>query len=146
MDFTEFQRRMLSQFRLDLLSYKENQLKRRLEGMMARQKIASYGDLFNLLREDRMAYETFLDQLTINVSEFFRDPLRWAELQKTVLPGLLQARNTLKIWSAACSNGPEPYSLAILLDEISPGKTCLVNRASGITTRNGTKDHTVPCI
>ncbi|GBF33211.1 chemotaxis protein methyltransferase CheR [Desulfocucumis palustris] len=122
MDFTEFQRRMLSQFRLDLLSYKENQLKRRLEGMMARQKIASYGDLFSLLREDRMAYETFLDQLTINVSEFFRDPLRWAELQKTVLPGLLQARNTLKIWSAACSNGPEPYSLAILLDEISPGK------------------------
>ncbi len=123
MDFTEFQRRMLSQFRLDLLSYKENQLKRRLEGMMARQKIASFGDLFKLLKEDRMAYETFLDQLTINVSEFFRDPMRWAELQKTVLPGLMQARSTLKIWSAACSNGPEPYSLAIVLDEISPGRT-----------------------
>lgn len=122
MDFSEFKRRMLSHFRLDLQSYKENQLKRRLEGMMARQKIGSYGELFKLLTENRMAYETFLDQLTINVSEFFRDPQRWNELQKTVLPLLLKARGTLKIWSAACSNGPEPYSLAIMLDELSQGK------------------------
>lgn len=122
MDFTEFKRRMLSQFRLDLQSYKENQLKRRMESMMVRQKIASFGDLFKLLTDDRLAYETFLDQLTINVSEFFRDPLRWKDMQNTVLPELLQSRSTLKIWSAACSNGPEPYSLAILLDELSPGK------------------------
>lgn len=122
MDFTEFKRRMLGQFRLDLQSYKENQLKRRMESMMVRQKIASFGDLYKLLTENRMAYEIFLDQLTINVSEFFRDPLRWNELQNTVLPALLQSRSTLKIWSAACSNGPEPYSLAILLDEMSPGK------------------------
>ncbi len=122
MDFTEFKRRMLGQFRLDLQSYKENQLKRRLESMMVRQKVASFGELFKFLTEDRLAYETFLDQLTINVSEFFRDLQRWNDIQKTILPALLQNRSTLKIWSAACSNGPEPYSLAILLDEMTHGK------------------------
>ena len=123
MDFAEFKRLMLGQFRLDLQSYKENQLKRRMESMMSRRKIASFGDLYKLMTEDRRAYEMFLDQLTINVSEFFRDPPRWNEIQKNILPALLRNRAALKIWSAACSNGPEPYSLAILLDELSPGKT-----------------------
>jgi len=111
---------MLVSFRLDLNSYKETQLKRRIDGLLARQKIKDYAELFHLLTSDRMAYQTFLDHLTINVSEFFRDPHRWLELEKKILPELLQLRGTIKIWSAACSIGAEPYSLGILLDELSP--------------------------
>lgn len=111
---------MLVSFRLDLNSYKETQLKRRMDGLLARQKIKDYAELFHLLTSDRMAYQTFLDHLTINVSEFFRDPHRWLELEKKILPELLQPRGTIKIWSAACSIGAEPYSLGILLDELSP--------------------------
>ncbi|MCL6611823.1 MAG: protein-glutamate O-methyltransferase CheR [Peptococcaceae bacterium] len=122
MDFGEFKRRMLAHFRLDLHSYKETQLKRRIDSFLLRKKINGYADLFKLIAADRQAYEMFLDHLTINVSEFFRDPHRWQDLEKIILPGLLQGRGTLKIWSAACSIGAEPYSLGILLDELSPGR------------------------
>lgn len=123
MDFEEFKRKMLMSFRLDLNSYKETQLKRRLDGLLARQKIKNYGELFQNLTGDRMAYQTFLDHLTINVTEFFRDPHRWTELEKKILPELLQHKSTIKVWSAACSIGAEPYSLSILLDELSSGRT-----------------------
>ncbi|MFZ5644582.1 MAG: CheR family methyltransferase [Bacillota bacterium] len=122
MDFEDFKRKMLTSFRLDLNSYKETQLKRRLDGLLTRQKIKSYAELFQQLTTDRMAYQTFLDHLTINVSEFFRDPHRWVDLEKKVFSEILQTRGIIKIWSAACSIGAEPYSLAILLDELSPGK------------------------
>ena len=122
MDFEEFKHRMLTHFRLDLHGYKENQLKRRIDSLLARQKMDTYKDLLQTITSDRMAYETFLDHLTINVSEFFRDPLRWQELEQKILPELLKGRGTLKIWSAACSIGAEPYSLAILLDETSPNR------------------------
>lgn len=122
MEFDEFKRRILAQFRLDLLSYKENQLKRRIDGFLSRQKIGGYQELLQMMISSRQTYEAFLDHLTINVSEFFRDPLRWQELEKKVLPELLKERGAIKIWSAACSIGAEPYSLAILLDELSPGR------------------------
>ncbi|MHB8157667.1 MAG: CheR family methyltransferase [Desulfocucumaceae bacterium] len=123
MEFDDFKSKMLSSFRLDLNSYKEAQLKRRLDSLLARQKIKNYAELFQLLTSDRMAYQTFLDHLTINVSEFFRDPHRWMDLENKVFPELLKSRATLKIWSAACSIGAEPYSLAILLDELSFSKS-----------------------
>lgn len=123
MDFNTFKNKMLSTFRLDLNSYKENQLKRRLDSLMARQKINDYGTFFQLMSTNRQAYEAFLDHLTINVSEFFRDPVRFKELQNKILPELIRKKGTLKIWSAACSIGAEPYSMVIILDELSPGKT-----------------------
>lgn len=122
MDFEEFKRRVLVSFRLDLNSYKETQLKRRLDGYLTRQKIKSYSELFQQLTSDRRAYQTFLDHLTINVTEFFRDPHRWLELEKKILPEILQSRGIIKVWSAACSIGAEPYSLAIMLNELSPAR------------------------
>ncbi|MCL6477592.1 MAG: protein-glutamate O-methyltransferase CheR [Peptococcaceae bacterium] len=121
MDFNEFKHGVLVHFRLDLNSYKENQLKRRIDGLLSRQKLNNYAELFQSMIGNRQAYEAFLDHLTINVSEFFRDPLRWQELEKNILPTLIRSRGTIKIWSAACSFGAEPYSLAILLDELMPG-------------------------
>lgn len=122
MDFTQFKQKVLATFGLDLNSYKENQLHRRLAGYLARQKLPDYQALFLWLQHERQAYEAFLDFLTINVSEFFRDPLRWTELEKEILPQLLATKLTLKIWSAACANGAEPYSLAIILAERTPGR------------------------
>ncbi len=113
---------MLANFRLDLDSYKETQLKRRMDTFLTRYRFKDYGELFQEIISDRRVYEAFLDHLTINVSEFFRDPLRWQELEIKLLPGLLQNKESLKIWSAACSIGAEPYSLAILMDELSPGR------------------------
>ncbi|MGB9903158.1 MAG: CheR family methyltransferase [Desulfotomaculales bacterium] len=120
MEFELFREKVRRTFGLDLHSYKENQLRRRLGNYLARQNLPDYGALYARLQSDRRAYEAFLDFLTINVSEFFRDPARWQELEREILPELLAGKSSLKIWSAACSNGAEPYSVAILLSELAP--------------------------
>ena len=66
--------------------------------------------------------QEFIERLTINVSEFFRNPERFQELQERYLPQLLTGRLQLKTWSAGCAAGEEAYSLAILLAENVPGQ------------------------
>ncbi|WP_027718302.1 CheR family methyltransferase [Desulfovirgula thermocuniculi] len=122
MDFARFKEEVARGFRLDLSSYKENQLKRRLDAYLLRLGLRDYGALWQRITEDRRAYEDFLDYLTINVSEFFRDPEKFRELETIYLPELLKEKQQLKIWSAACANGAEPYSVAIILDELTPGR------------------------
>lgn len=118
MNFEAFKNKVKITFRLDLNAYKEKQLQRRLEAYLNKLNLRDYGELFNHLTLRKENYEQFLDHLTINVSEFFRDPLRFEELQHKYLPGLFRSRNPVKIWSAACSNGSEPYSIAIILEEM----------------------------
>ncbi|OAT79914.1 CheR family methyltransferase [Desulfotomaculum copahuensis] len=122
MDFAQFKDRVRKDFRLDLQSYKETQLRRRMDAFLARHRLNDYGVLFQLLRDDRAVYEAFLDHMTINVSEFFRDPARFKELEGAILPDLLRAKSRLNIWSAACANGAEPYSVAIILEDLAPAR------------------------
>jgi len=107
-----------------LNSYKENQLKRRLDNLMAKQKLnpGDYAGFFKLLSDDRGVYVNFLDTLTINVSEFFRDKAMFNFLEEKVFPALLAQKSVLKVWSAACSSGAEPYSLAIILNELTSNR------------------------
>jgi len=121
MDFAGFKSGMKRSFALDLDSYKEAQLKRRLEAFLARHK-TDYDAYFRRLLANKAEIKEFVDFLTINVSEFFRDPKLFAVLEREVLPGLLARRRILRLWSAACANGAEPYSLAILLEELTPGR------------------------
>lgn len=61
-----------------------------------------------------------MDRMTINVSEFYRNKERWDVLENTIYPRLLSKSKKLKIWSAACSTGEEPYSLAMVLTSHVP--------------------------
>ncbi|MFX4261932.1 CheR family methyltransferase [Pelotomaculum propionicicum] len=124
MEFSLFKDKVRGSFKLDLNSYKENQLKRRLDNLMVKQNVSTgnYAEFFNLLTVDRSAYMEFLDTITINVSEFFRDKPIFDTLENNIIPSLLDDRKRLKIWSAACSSGAEPYSIAIILNELSPGR------------------------
>src|SRR5690606_24366099 len=71
--------------------------------------------------------DEFLDRMTINVSEFWRNPQRWEILRSKFLPEMIGNYSKLKIWSAACSTGEEPYTLAMILDELGVlGKTELL--------------------
>lgn len=121
MDFALFKDKVRGSFKLNLNAYKENQLKRRLDSLMAKLKIENgdYAGFFRLLLTDQKAYMIFLDTITINVSEFFRDKSLFDILEREIFPGLLK-KGALKIWSAACSSGAEPYSMAIILHELSP--------------------------
>lgn len=65
------------------------------------------------MMKDKNLFHEFLDRMTINVSEFWRNPNRWEVLRDIILPELIDGgRRRLNVWSAACSTGEEPYTLA----------------------------------
>ena len=110
--------RELTQFDLD--NYGRNQMIRRLDGFISRLKVNSVAQYCKLIERDTQELEKLQNFLTINVSEFFRDPAQFKILQEDMLPALLRSNLKLNIWSAGCSNGAEAYSVAILLDRLSP--------------------------
>ena len=73
------------------------------------------------LHTDKEKFDQFINFLTINVSEFYRNPEQWKFLDEEVFPALIkQFGSNLKIWSAACSTGDEPYSLVMALSKHVP--------------------------
>lgn len=96
-------------------SYKEKCLRRRIAVRMRARGVHRYNDYAALLDLDDTEYERLLDALTINVTKLFRNWSAWQSIETHVVPALwdLPARQA-RIWSAGCSSGEEPYSLAIL--------------------------------
>lgn len=100
---------------IDLSLYKEAQMKRRLTSLYEKRGYRNFIDYYEAIHNDKELLEEFLDRMTINVSEFYRNAQRWDVLEKKIFPKLLAQNKKLKIWSAACSTGEEPYSLALVL-------------------------------
>lgn len=122
MDLTCLEKWVLTEYGMDLTAYKSTQLHRRILSLMSRVGANSVNEYIEMLKRDPGQKQRFLDFITINVTEFFRNPELFDELGKQ-LAGEVQSKSKgLKIWSAACSTGAEPYSLAMMLDEIAPGK------------------------
>ncbi|WP_307255683.1 CheR family methyltransferase [Oikeobacillus pervagus] len=105
---------------IDLSLYKEAQMKRRLTSLYEKRGFHSFKEFFEAMAKDRNLLNEFLDRMTINVSEFYRNAKRWEVLEKKILPRLLSENKRLKIWSAACSTGEEPYTIAIILSQFVP--------------------------
>jgi len=105
---------------LDLKGYKRPQMERRINSLMRTLQIENYDSFIRRMQEDQRIFNRFLDHLTINVSEFFRNKSQWDVLKDKILPVLLENNKSLKIWSAGCSTGEEPYTLAMLLAEHFP--------------------------
>ena len=105
---------------IDLANYKSGQMHRRLTSLMESKGISNFQEYIKLLEADSDAFDEFFKRLTINVSDFFRNPERFEDLKRSILPRLLAERKHLKVWSAGCANGAEPYSLAMLLYELDP--------------------------
>ena len=114
-----FKKNILRLTGINLDAYKENQMKRRIDSLIARNKLKDYDEYVDLIRNVREKYEEFVNYLTINVSEFWRNPGQWEVLENLIVPELLKLDN-IKIWSAACSTGDEPYSIAMLLNKYIP--------------------------
>ncbi|MCR1950213.1 MULTISPECIES: protein-glutamate O-methyltransferase CheR [unclassified Clostridium] len=119
MDFTEFHNWIYREFNINLNAYKQEQLNRRIGSLMSRIDIKSLDDYKRLLLSNNKERQRFLDFITINVTEFFRNPELFKELEKNLKSYLLN-NNKLKIWSAACSIGCEPYSIAMMVNELNP--------------------------
>jgi len=110
--------RDLTQFDLDHYGY--NQMFRRLGGYILRYKVDNVFQFCKMLERDKNELQKLEKFLTINVSEFFRDRAQFKIFQEKILPEMLNNNLGLNIWSAGCSNGAEAYSVAILLDRLSP--------------------------
>lgn len=113
---------MKSRTGIDLSLYKEAQMKRRLTSLYEKRGYRNFSDYYRAIHNDTKLLEEFLDRMTINVSEFYRNAQRWDVLDKKIFPKLLSTNKKLKIWSAACSTGEEPYSLAMVLSSHVPLK------------------------
>lgn len=118
----EFKAAVLKRTGIDLNAYKERQMLRRISTLMSLRGAEDFRAYLGLLQRDPDCLREFIERLTINVSEFFRNPERFQELQERYLPQLLTGRLQLKTWSAGCAAGEEAYSLAILLAENVPGQ------------------------
>ncbi len=103
--------------KIDLNCYKEKQMRRRINTLIEKNKLDDYDKYVELIKQDKDKFEQFVNFLTINVSEFYRNPDQWVLLERDVFPKLIAQRGgrPLKIWSAACSTGDEPYSLVMAL-------------------------------
>lgn len=116
-----FKKDILALTKIDLNAYKEKQMKRRIDTLIGKCGLTKYKDYVALIKSDSERYEEFVNYLTINVSEFYRNPEQWQLLEKTIIPELIKKNGkSLKIWSAACSTGDEPYSLVMLLTKFLP--------------------------
>ena len=121
MDYEGFKAAVFKLTSIDLNAYKEQQMKRRIDTLISRRKISGYEEFVKALKADKELFEEFVSYLTINVSEFYRNPDQWELMDKQFIPELIKKfGKNLKIWSAACSTGDEPYSLVMALSRHIP--------------------------
>ena len=96
-------------------------MKRRIDALISKNGINDYEAYVHLLKTDKVKFEEFVNYLTINVSEFYRNPDQWEAMDKQIIPEMIQKfGKNLRIWSAACSTGDEPYTIAMILSEYIP--------------------------
>ncbi|WP_100331418.1 CheR family methyltransferase [Bacillus xiapuensis] len=118
--YADFVGRIKKKTGIDLSQYKEAQMKRRLKSLYEKRGFQSFSEFYDGINKDTNLMNEFLDRLTINVSEFYRNRKRWEVLEKKIFPRLLKENKRLKIWSAACSTGEEPYTIAMVLSHFLP--------------------------
>ena len=100
----------------DFRSYAPASLKRRILRAVERRKLTDIDELNELVTNDQLLFVEVLSDLTVTVTEMFRDPFFYQYLMQHVLPRLA-SYPSIRIWHAGCSTGEEVYSMAILLHE-----------------------------
>ncbi|WP_432409528.1 CheR family methyltransferase [Wukongibacter sp. M2B1] len=117
--YEKFKEQVFKKTGINLSAYKERQMKRRIESLIKRNDYNTYEDYYKAMAKDSELFNEFINYLTINVSEFFRNPAQWEVLKEEIFPYLMNnnGKRKLKVWSAACSTGEEPYSLVMALSD-----------------------------
>jgi chemotaxis methyl-accepting protein methylase len=101
-----------------LEGYKPKCLKRRIAVRMRACGVHTYRDYATVLERTPAEVERLRDALTINVTRFYRNSETWDALRQRVLPALVEARQGhVRVWSAGCSSGEEPYTAAMVLTD-----------------------------
>jgi chemotaxis protein methyltransferase CheR len=118
-DYTDFCEGIRALTKIDLAQYKRGQMERRIRSFAGRQGVTDLGDYLRALRSDQGQLDEFLDRMTINVSQLWRNPEQWEMLATKVIPELAELRR-VRVWSAGSSYGAEAYTLAAVCKEVAP--------------------------
>ncbi len=104
--------------RIDLFNYKPSTLQRRILRRANLSRVASIDDYYTLLVNDDDELGALVNDIFISITSFKRDPRLWTTLESVLSDYIHSGSRNLRIWSAGCSTGEEPYSIAILLEQI----------------------------
>ncbi len=119
--YEDFKAEIMKMTHIDLNSYKEQQMKRRIDSLINKNGIKGYPAYVDALKTRKEIFDEFINYITINVSEFYRNPDQWKLMDEQFLPDLIKRfGKNLKVWSAACSTGDEPYSLVMAFSKHIP--------------------------
>ncbi len=107
-----------SRYGYDFTNYAISSFKRRILRIIELYKFSSVDTLIKKISEEPAFFEEFVSEITVNVTEMFRDPSFWRVLRDKIIPNILLNHKKVSIWHAGCSSGEEVYSMAILLKEM----------------------------
>lgn len=107
---------LIEQYGYDFTNYSSASLKRRIQRLITMDKVVSFAEFRHRIQHDAAYFKRFVEQVTVNVTEMFRDAHFYRTLREEVIPELA-TRPLIRIWHAGCSTGEEVYSMAILLHE-----------------------------
>lgn len=121
--FAEIRALLLAHRGLDLDMYKDRCLKRRIATRIRRCGFREAAPYIALLQQSEEEVDSLVEALMIHVSQFFRNPSTYILLEEKILPQLIDrlhasGRSEINIWSVGCAGGEEPYSLALLFDNL----------------------------
>jgi chemotaxis protein methyltransferase CheR len=124
-DFERYRNLIYNESGIHFTATNRSILESRLKERLRDKKIDSVGAYFTSITQNKDELKEFLDSITTNLTRFFRNQAHFDALEHYVVPELMQIKKatgntTIKIWSAGCSTGEEPYTIAMLLSEILP--------------------------
>ena len=124
-DFEQYRNLIYNESGIHFTSTNRSILESRLKERLREKGLNSVKDYFSTIYRDQEELKSFLDSITTNLTRFFRNQAQFDALEHHVVPELLNIKrpfgsDTIKIWSAGCSTGEEPYTIAMLLSEILP--------------------------
>jgi chemotaxis protein methyltransferase CheR len=105
-------------YNYDFTNYAMSSFKRRIQRVLDVFKMNSVAELIARLQSDRTFFHEFVSEITVNVTEMFRDPSFWRVARDHIIPNILLNADTISIWHAGCSSGEEVFSMAVMLKEM----------------------------
>ena len=140
-DFERFRNLIYDESGIHFSSTNRSILESRLKERLKRSGLETIDDYFQLIRRSEEELKILLDSVTTNLTRFFRNTAHFQTFEHFVIPDLIQRKRSrgdtkLRIWSAGCSTGEEPYTIAMILKEILPREFTFEIVASDISLKS----------
>jgi chemotaxis protein methyltransferase CheR len=139
-DFENYRNFIYSESGIHFTATNRSILESRLKEKLREKNVATVKEYYRIITTDKEELKGFLDSITTNLTRFFRNQAHFDALEHHVIPELIKMKKpagdtTIKVWSAGCSTGEEPYTIAMLLSEILPPPWKFMITASDISLK-----------